>query len=247
MEANPLADLDGKVALVTGARTGIGKAIAERLAADGAQVFTAQRGKAEGFASFEVDLSDPLVPAQVIADLTASTGQLHILVNNAGLMREARADVHSLEDWNATLALNLTAPFLLIQAALPYLSKVGGSIINIGSIEGLAANPGHAAYCASKAGLHGLTRAVAVDAGPLGVRCNSVAPGWIDTDLNAAFVAAQGEGFTDGLTKIHPVGRTGKPEEVAAMVAWLASEDAGFVTGQEFVVDGGRTSKLPLP
>lgn len=242
-----MADLDGKVALVTGARTGIGRAIAERLAADGAQVFTAQRSRAEGFASYEVDLSDPTVPEQVIADLAASTGQLHILVNNAGMMVEERADQHSLEAWNETLALNLTAPFLLIKHALPHLAKSQGSIVNIGSIEGLAANPGHAAYCASKAGLHGLTKAVAVDAGPIGVRCNAVAPGWIDTELNAAFVAAQPEGFAEKLSNIHPLGGTGSAEEVAEMVVWLASDKASFVTGQVFTVDGGRMAKLSLP
>ena len=131
----------GKVALVTGGRSGIGRA-----------------------------------------------GRLDVLVNNAGIMQEARVEDMSLADWERTLRINLTAPFLLIKAALPHLRAVKGSIVNVGSIEGLGSNPKHAAYCASKAGLHGLTRAVAVDHGGEGIRCNAVAPGWIDTDLNVDFI-----------------------------------------------------------
>ena len=152
----------GKVALVTGGRSGIGQAIARRLAAEGARVFTAQRGGDAEFEAVPADFTDTANPAQVVADLVARAGRLDVLVNNAGVMQEALAEDMSLADWERTITVNLTAPFLLIKAAMPHLRAVGGSIVNIGSIEGLASNPKHAAYCASKAGLHGLTRAIAV-------------------------------------------------------------------------------------
>ena len=174
----------------TGGRSGIGRACAARLAQEGARVFTAQRGVAAEFESVAEDLADLDAPARIVTEVLTRSGRLDILVNNAGVMSEATVDTLDLEEWARTLAVNLTAPFLLIKHALPQLRAAGGAIVNIGSIEGLGANPGHAAYCASKAGLHGLTRAVAVDCGASGVRCNAVAPGWIDTELNQAMVEA---------------------------------------------------------
>jgi meso-butanediol dehydrogenase/(S,S)-butanediol dehydrogenase/diacetyl reductase len=233
----------GKVALVTGGRMGIGQAIARRLRDDGARVFTAQRGQDPEFEGIEADLADAEAPARVVAEIAQRAGRLDILVNNAGFMQEARAEDMTLDAWERMLRVNLTAPFLLIKAALPHLRATKGAIVNIGSIEGIACNPLHTAYSATKAGLHGLTRAIAVDHGAEGIRCNAVAPGWIDTDLAEAYV----ESMPDPAAFRRQIGRTGKPEDVAALVAWLASEESGFVAGQTYVVDGGRMVKLPLP
>jgi meso-butanediol dehydrogenase/(S,S)-butanediol dehydrogenase/diacetyl reductase len=196
----------------------------------------------------EADVADGSQAERLMKACQERFGRLDILVNNAGIMSEARAEAMSLEDWERTMAVNLTAPFLFIKASLPHLRAGRGAIVNIGSIEGLGSNPGHAAYSASKAGIHGLTRAVAVDESR-DVRCNAVAPGWIDTDLNVAFVEGMPDpaAFRRDIGRIHPVGRTGAPEEVAALVAWLASDEASFVTGQVWTIDGGRMSKLSLP
>ncbi|MGO2861193.1 MAG: SDR family NAD(P)-dependent oxidoreductase [Brevibacterium sp.] len=238
-----------KVALVTGGRSGIGRAIARRLRDEGAEVFTAQRGGDDEFPSIAVDLSDPSSAESAVAEVVERSGALDVLVNCAGMMQESRVEDMSVEDWQRNLAVNLTGPFLMIRAALPHLRETRGSIVNVGSIEGLGSNPGHAAYSASKAGLHGLTRAVAVDHGEEGIRCNAVAPGWIDTDLNLAFIdsLSDPETFKAEIGGIHPVRRSGRPEEVAALVAFLAAEEAGFITGQIYTVDGGRMAQLSLP
>ncbi len=240
---------ENKVALVSGGRSGIGQAVARRLRDEGATVFTAQRGTDDEFIGIPADFSDPGSPDRVVADVIERAGKLDVLVNNAGMMQESTVEAMSLEDWQRNLAVNLTAPFLMIRAALPHLRQTRGSIVNVGSIEGLGSNPHHAAYCATKAGLHGLTRAVAVDHGHEGIRCNAVAPGWIDTDLNLQFIEnmPDPDAFRRGIGRIHPVVRTGRPEEVAALVAFLAAEEAGFITGNVYTVDGGRMSKLSLP
>lgn len=238
-----------KVAIVTGGRGGIGQAIALRLEREGARVFTAQRGVDDRFDHVIADFTDPDCPSQVVEEVIARAGRIDVLVNNAGQMQEIGLADMTLAMWQDNLMVNLTAPFLMIRSALPALRRTSGSIINIGSVEGLAANPGHAAYCASKAGLHGLTRAVAIDHGDEGIRCNAVAPGWIDTPLNESFIENREdpEGFRRNIGRIHPVGRTGSPEEVAALVAFLAAEESNFITGQIYSIDGGRMAKLSLP
>ena len=231
----------GKVALVTGGRMGIGLAIARRLRDEGAQVFTAQRGDDPEFESVPADFADPDCPAEVIGQVVAAAGRLDVLVNNAGFMQEARAEEMALENWNRMIAVNLTAPFLLIKAALPHLRATRGAIVNIGSIEGIGCNPHHAAYSATKAGLHGLTRAIAVDHGAEGIRCNAVAPGWIDTELSEVYIEGMPDpaAFRANIGRIHPVGRTGKPEDVAAAISFLASDEGGYITGAVLPVDGG--------
>lgn len=240
---------EGKVALVTGGRSGIGQAIARRLHEEGATVITAQRGEDREFDWIKSDFSLPETPEKLVAEVINRTGRLDVLVNNAGMMMESGIEGMSIEDWQRNLNVNLTAPFLLIRAALPHLRKTQGSIVNTGSVEGDTANPGHAAYCVTKSGIHGLTRAVAIDHGHEGIRCNAVAPGWIDTDLNINLIESSpdAEAFKRDIGGIHPIGRTGTPEEVASLVAFLAADEAGFITGQIYTVDGGRTTKLSMP
>ena len=249
--------LTGKNVVVTGGGRGIGRGITEKLLAAGARVLEAQRqaldaelaGNPEVF-FVAADLAERGAPRHIAEAAQDLLGGADVLVNNAGFMVEQPIDVMSEEDWDHMLAVNLRAPVFLARELLWQMRQRGhASIINIGSIEGLGANPMHAAYCASKAGLHGLTRALAVDLGSDGIRCNAIAPGWIDSDLSDAYLNAQDDpqGARKGLLALHPVGRTGTPRDVGAAVVFLASDEAAFITGQVLVVDGGRTAKLPLP
>ncbi len=249
--------LSNKVAVITGGNRGIGRGITEKLLAAGAQVLLAQRQSPDwidttsGPARFvAVDLRDRDAPARIDAACAEWFPTVDILVNNAGIMFQAVPDELTESAWDDLMAINLRAPMFLSKALLPRLRAAGGgSIINIGSIEGLAANPGHAAYCASKAGIHGLTKAMAVDLGRYHIRCNALAPGWIDSDLSDAYLNEQADpaAALAALQAMHPVGRTGLPQDIGDAAVFLASDAAAFITGQVLVVDGGRTAKLPLP
>ncbi|MDI3326276.1 SDR family oxidoreductase [Pontibacterium granulatum] len=249
-------NLNNKLAVVTGGGRGIGRGITEKLLAAGARILIAQRqplnndlSENESVSYIYSDLTEREAPYQ-IAKAAAELGGCDILVNNAGFMFEKTLDEMSEDDWDQMMIVNMRAPVFLAKALLEQMrGKDSASIINIGSIEGIGANPYHAAYCGSKAGVHGFTRALAVDLGKDGIRCNAIAPGWINSDLSNDYINAQSnpEQARQDLYALHPIGRTGEPADIGAMVAFLASEEAAFVTGQVFVVDGGRTAKLPLP
>ncbi len=239
-----------RTAVVTGGAQGIGRAIADRLAADGYDVVVGDLrdpgdlGRGQRWVEFEVtDETSVAAFAEVCPE------RLDVLVNNAGIMFEASVADQTVEQWDRAMAINLRGPWLMTKGLLGALQGAGGSVVNIGSIEGLAANPRHTAYAASKGGVHALTVAMAVDLGPMGIRCNAVAPGWIDTDLNRAYMdrLPNKVDAIAQLSSIHPVGHIGDPSDVAAVVAFLAGDDARFVTGQVISVDGGRMSQLSLP
>ncbi len=245
------APLAGRCAVVTGGAQGIGLAICRRLIKAGASVVAGdlQRPLHEGVAWKSLDVADENSIVR-FASAVSSEGGVDILVNNAGIMFEKSLAEQSAADWDRMMSINLRGPFLMAKHLVPMMTaRGGGAIVNIGSVEGMACNPNHAAYAASKAGIHGLTVALAVDLGPHGIRCNAVAPGWIDTDLNKAYVEAHPDRdlVTAELARLHPVGHIGDPADVGDVVAWLAGDEARFVTGQVIAIDGGRRSKLPLP
>lgn len=242
--------LRGRVALVTGGARSIGAAIADALAAAGATVAVGDLHPSADHESIDLDVADEASVAAAVAAVSQRFGRLDVVVNNAGVMFETDIIDQDRRSWDRMLAINLTGPMLVSKHAAPALSIHGvGSIVNIGSIEGDVCNPEHAAYAATKSGVHGLTRAVAVDLGPRGVRCNAIAPGWIDTPLNAAYVDAHPDRdlVVDELSKLHPIGRVGSPADVAQVAVWLAGDGARFVTGQVITVDGGRTIRPSLP
>jgi NAD(P)-dependent dehydrogenase (short-subunit alcohol dehydrogenase family) len=219
-----------KVALVTGGARGIGKAIAELLAARGYRVAVADVRKSD----FPTDVSREPSVRKCIARVVRRFGRLDALVNNAGLADPHAGPVEKLRlaDWNRRIGVNLTGAFLMAKHAAPHLRRARGAIVNIASTRALQSEPDTEPYAASKAGLVGLTHALAVSLGPQ-VRVNCVSPGWIAHQPVRKKDHAQ-----------HPVGRVGRDEDVAELVAYLVGDAAGFVTGQNFVIDGGMTRKM---
>lgn len=244
-----------RTAIVTGGAQGIGKATVMRLLTEGWQVVMADvDAEAVADAAAELQPSDRLLgitcdvgrEAEVeslIAQAVSRFGGLDLLVNNAAILRNGPLSTLSLEDWNAVLAVNLTGPFLCSKHAAPHLGATGGSIVNIGSTRALMSEPDTEAYSASKGGVAALTHALAMSLGPQ-VRVNCISPGWIEVSAWKKRSARQVPGLSEADHAQHPVGRVGRPEDVAALVAYLASSDAGFITGQNLVVDGGMTRKM---
>ena len=238
--------LDGKTALVTGASGGIGAAIARALHAQGAAVALSgtRRAALEALAEelggrahvCPADLRDPAAPDALMAAAEAAAGPVGILVNNAGFTKDGLALRMKDEDWQAVIDVDLTAPFRLARAALKgMLRRREGRIIGIGSIVGATGNPGQANYAAAKAGLVGMTKALAQEVASRGVTVNMVAPGFIATPMTDALNEAQKAKLNEQI----PLGRMGAPADIAAAVVYLASAEAGWVTGATLHVNGG--------
>lgn len=234
--SQPLVDLTGKVALVTGAGGGMGRAHVQVLTDLGAQVIATDIFAPEVTAAWstELDVSDPQAWATVMAGVKERFGRLDVLVNNAAIYRLDDIDTMTQEHLQQTLNINLVGPILGVQAALPLMAD-GGSVINVSSLAGIQGHGGAIAYSSSKYGLRGATHSLALALGPRGIRVNTVCPGGIDTPM-VSEEARQGGGWT--LT--NPIPRVGQPVEVANMVAFLASDASSYCTGHEFVVDGGQ-------
>ncbi|MBK9240660.1 MAG: 3-oxoacyl-[acyl-carrier-protein] reductase [Acidobacteria bacterium] len=240
--------LTGRVALVTGASRGIGKAIALSLASGGATVIAAARGTnaqstvdaivaAGGTAELaSLDVTDPASVELVTKDVLARHGRIDVLVNNAGVTRDQLLLRMKREDWDAVIGANLTGAFTCVQAVLKSMVKARhGRIISITSVVGEAGNAGQANYAASKAGLIGFTKALAQEVASRGITVNAVAPGMIETDMTKAI----SEGAHDEWAKKIPLQRLGTPEDVAAAVRFLASDEAAYITGHVLAVNGG--------
>ena len=255
MPANPF-DLSGKIALVTGAYRGLGFAIAQGLARAGATVVLNGRRPDELAAAAKTltdaghrattsvfDVTDGVAVRSALGAIIALHGQLDILVNNAGIQRRNRLVDFTQQDWDDIIATNLTAPFLVSQAALPgMIARRSGKIIHIASLMSELARPTVVPYTAAKGGVRQLTRGMAVELAPHNIQVNAIAPGYFATEMNRALI--DNAEFNAWVCKRTPAGRWGQPEEIAGLAVFLASAAADYMTGQMLVMDGGMSVAL---
>jgi len=235
-----------RVAIVTGGTRGIGRAICEALAADGFTVVANYAGndekaraftEATGIAAYRWDVGDHQAVLDGVAQVEAEVGPIEVLVNNAGITRDGTLLKMSFEDWNEVMRINLGGCFNMAKACFPGMKSRGwGRIVSIGSINGQAGQYGQVNYAAAKSGIHGFTKALAQEGARFGITVNAIAPGYIDTEM----VAAVPEAVLEKIVAKIPVGRLGQASEIARGVAFLASEQGGFVTGSTLSINGGQ-------
>ncbi|MEW6497592.1 MAG: glucose 1-dehydrogenase [Cyanobacteriota bacterium] len=249
--------LQGKVAIVTGGGQGIGKAIAQRFLEEELKVVIAEIDEEAGKETEEefqpigairfiqTDVSDEESVKHLIRETINSFGGIDLLVNNAARAEPENSPITelSLDDWNRTISTNLTGPFLCTKHSVPYLREKQGAIINIASTRALMSEPDTEAYSTSKGGILALTHALAISLGPE-IRVNCISPGWIDVSEWKKQSIRQKPHLTELDHQQHPVGRVGKPGDIASFVTYLASAEASFITGANFVIDGGMTRKM---
>lgn len=248
-----MSDFEGKVVLVTGASSGIGRATAVMAGERGAMVAMAARRTKEMEAAagsipgarkmiMAADLTREHDRTAFVAAAAKKFGGIDVLVNAAGVIGSGTVESTTLEQWDTMLDVNLRSMFRLTQLALPHLAARRGSIVNVSSVTGTRAFPGVLAYCVSKAGVDQFTRCAALELGPKGVRVNAVNPGVVVTNLHRAggYDEQQYAAFLEHSKTTHPMGRVGKPEEVAELILFLASGRSGWVTGTTISIDGGR-------
>lgn len=250
-------NLQSRCSIITGAATGLGKAMAEALAEAGSHIVIADMNKSAAeqtaeelrrkrveVVAVEADVRSEADAARVVEQSLERFGRIDVLVNNAGIVRNAKAEEMSLEDWRAVLDINLTGVFVMSQAVgREMIRKQSGSIINISSMSGIVANTPQcqSAYNASKAGVIALTKSLAGEWAPHGIRVNTIAPGYMRTELTRKFFE-DGGGMTERWMQMTPMGRPGNPEELGGIVVYLASDASSFATGGVFTIDGGYTA-----
>lgn len=259
-----MSALQGKVALVTGGRGGIGRAIVARFLREGATVYAADLSEggslgeaAETAAFLPLDVTSEDEVRAAMTRVAEAHGKLDVLVNAAGIEIEKTIEETSLEEWNRSFAVNVTGTFLTSKYALPLMRKAaeggaGASLINFGSYDGFIADPGLAAYCATKGAVHALTRAMACDHGPEGIRVNAICPGYVDTPMLQSFFNGEGSGgggksidaLQQAVRDVHPLRTYGTPDDIANLVNWLASDEARYASGQLWVLDGGLSAQV---
>ena len=241
---------EGRVALVTGAASGIGRATAARLAEEGARVVAVDvhaepleetAALADAIEARVGDVSDPSLAAAVIDEVVSRHGRLDVLANVAGILRTARTHEHPIEMWDQVIAINLTGTFTFCRAAIPALLDSHGNIVNVSSTAALSGAPWSGAYAASKGGVLALTRTIAVEYAKQGLRCNAVCPGSITTPITKDFAFPEGGDFKL-VERMMALDEPRGPETVAAAIAFLASDDAVHINGEDVRVDGGTLS-----